>query len=126
VNFQKCSLLFLVHRTLASGAPNVGPSVRSVVQRSAWPVLVTGASYAEKGVSPGHVMSASGVSGSDAMKCSYTDRTLVASDQYPADALGAYGSSLVALCSAPDAGGSVSGALLCCVRCNLLSSAILY
>jgi hypothetical protein len=24
VNFQKCSSLFLVHRTLASGAPNAG------------------------------------------------------------------------------------------------------
>jgi hypothetical protein len=126
VNFRKCSSLFLVHRTLASGASNAGPSVRLVMQRGAYPVLVTGASDAEKAVSTGRVTSASGVSGSDAKKCSCTDRTLVASDQYLADVSGASRSSLVALCSTPDAGGLVSDALLCCVRCNLLSSAILY
>jgi hypothetical protein len=54
--------LFLVHRTLASGAPDAGPSVRSVVQHGAWPVLVTGAFGAEKGVGTGRVTSASGVS----------------------------------------------------------------
>jgi hypothetical protein len=59
-NFRKYSSLFLVHRTLASGAPNAGPSVRSVVRRCAWPVLVTGTSSTEKGVSIGHVMSVSG------------------------------------------------------------------
>jgi hypothetical protein len=62
VNFEKCSSLFLVHRTLALGAPDAGPSVRSVVQRGAWPVLVTGVSGVEKGVSTGRMMSASGVS----------------------------------------------------------------
>jgi hypothetical protein len=61
-NFQKCSSLFLVHRTLASGAPDAGPNVWSVVQRGAWPVLVTGVSGAEKGVSTRRVTSASGVS----------------------------------------------------------------
>jgi hypothetical protein len=103
-----------------------GSTGRSVVQRGAWLVLVTGASDVEKGMSTERVMSASGVSGSDAKKCSCTNRTLAASDQYPTDASGASGSSLVALYSAPDAGGSASGALLCCVRCNLLSSEILY
>jgi hypothetical protein len=44
------------------GAPDAGPSVRSVVQRGAWPVLVIGASGAEKGVSTRRVMSTSGVS----------------------------------------------------------------
>jgi hypothetical protein len=62
VNFRKCSSLFLVHRTLASGAPDAGPSVRSAVQRGAWPFLVTGVSGAEKGVSTGRVTSTSGVS----------------------------------------------------------------
>jgi hypothetical protein len=61
-NFQKCSSLFLVHRTLASEAPDAGPNVWSVVQRGAWPVLVTGVSGAQKGVSTGRVMSASDVS----------------------------------------------------------------
>jgi hypothetical protein len=62
VNFWKCSSLFLVHRMLASGAPDVGPGIRSVVQRGAWLVLVIGASDVEKRVSTGCVMSASGVS----------------------------------------------------------------
>jgi hypothetical protein len=44
-------------------APDAGPSVRSVVQRGAWPVLVTGMSGAEKGMSTGRVSTlASGVS----------------------------------------------------------------
>jgi hypothetical protein len=47
---------------LASGAPDAGPSIRSVVQRGAWPVLVTDVSGAEMGVSTGRVTSASGVS----------------------------------------------------------------
>jgi hypothetical protein len=62
VNFLKCSSLFLVQRTLASGASNASPSVRSVVQRGAWPVLVTGASGVEMEVSTRRVTSASGVS----------------------------------------------------------------
>jgi hypothetical protein len=115
-----------VHWTLASRALDVGPSVQSVVQRDTWPVLVTDASGVEKGVSTGHVTSASGVSGSNAKKRSCTDRTLAASDQYPMDTSGASRSSLVALYSALDVGGLASDALLCCVRCNLLSSVILY
>jgi hypothetical protein len=59
--FQKCSSLFLVHWTLASGALDAGPSVQSVMQRGAWPVLVTGVSGAEKGVSTGRMTSASAV-----------------------------------------------------------------
>jgi hypothetical protein len=47
---------------LASGALDAGPSVRSVVQRGAWPVLVTGVSDAEKGVSTRRVTSVFGVS----------------------------------------------------------------
>jgi hypothetical protein len=94
MNFWKCSSLFLVHRMLALGAPDAGPSIRSVVQRGSWPVLVTDASGAEKGVSTRRVTSVSGVSGSDAKKCSCTDRTLAVSDQYPADASDASGSSL--------------------------------
>jgi hypothetical protein len=78
--FQKCSSLFFGHRTLASGAPDAGPSIRSVVQRDAWPVLVTDVFGAEKGVSTGRVTSASGVSGSNTKKCSCTDRTLATSD----------------------------------------------
>jgi hypothetical protein len=107
-------------------AQDAGPNVWSVVQRGAWSILVTGASGAEKGVSTGHVTSASSVSDSDAKKCSCTDRTLATHDQYLVDTSGASGSSLVALCSTPDAGGSASDALLCCIRCNLLNSVILY
>jgi hypothetical protein len=43
-------------------APDAGPSVRSVVQRDAWPALVTDVSGAEKGVSTRRVTSAFGVS----------------------------------------------------------------
>jgi hypothetical protein len=62
VNFCKCSSLFLVHRILASGAPDVGLSVQSVVQRCAQLVLVTDVFGAEKGVSTGRVTSVSGMS----------------------------------------------------------------
>jgi hypothetical protein len=118
--FLKVFFTILVHRTLASGAPDTGPSVRSVVQRGTWPVLVTGASAAKMRVCTGRMTSASGVSDVGSCWVPVCTGRWGASDRTPPDASDVQNSSLEPLCSASDARASASGAALCCVWCLVL------